>query len=270
MNAKVWAALAGLLITTSATASELPTMTTAVSLSEYQNSASDLDAGPDYQGLRQDTYYFLGYQLAAIGVLYVMPEGVSGWDSEARDEYSISSWKDNVSDPQWDSDDYFINYVLHPYWGAAYYVRGRERGLARTGAFWFSTMLSTVYELGLESLFEEPSIQDLVVTPIGGFLMGDYFMRLRDRISDRTIATGKITRKDKMLLALTDPLGSLNRKANRIFGRETQVTVDTYVQTRPLLDSAQAWQRYGTPAAASMQPNVGPKVAFGIRLQLRF
>ncbi|MCZ6656040.1 MAG: DUF3943 domain-containing protein [Gammaproteobacteria bacterium] len=270
-HAKIWVALIGLLITAQVAASDVPTTLpkfAAVGLAE--NAAIDLDAGPDFEGLRRDTYYFLGYQFAAIGLLYVMPEGVSGWDGEARDEYSISSWKDNVTDIQWDSDDYFINYALHPYWGAAYYIRGRQRGLTRSGAFWFSTLLSTVYEMGLEALFEEPSIQDLIVTPVGGLLMGDYFLRLRDSISNRALATGKLTRKDKVLLSLTDPLGSLNRKADRIFGRDTQVTVDTYIQTRPLLDSTQAWQQHGTRAAASTQPNLGPKVAFGIRLQLRF
>ena len=35
---------------------------------------------PDWKGLRQDTKYFLAYQFAVIGVLYVLPESVTNWD----------------------------------------------------------------------------------------------------------------------------------------------------------------------------------------------
>jgi hypothetical protein len=235
----------------------------------HEASPADLDTGPDYKGLRRDAYYFFGYQFAAIAVLYVMPESISSWDNEEKNDYSLSKWKYNVTHPEWDSDDWFINYVLHPYWGAAYYVRGRERGLQRTGAFWYSTILSSVYEFGLEALFEEVSIQDVFITPIGGLIVGDYFLRLRDRISARALTTGKLSRKDKFTLVMTDPLGSLNRKTDQIFGRETYVSIDTFMQTRPLISSTYSWDPYGTPTT-NLPPIKGPKVAFGIRFQLRF
>ncbi|WP_367115459.1 DUF3943 domain-containing protein, partial [Marivivens sp.] len=40
-----------------------------------------------------------------------------------------------MSHPQLDSDDWYINYVVHPYWGGAYYVRARERGYTDRQAF---------------------------------------------------------------------------------------------------------------------------------------
>ena len=272
VSSRIWLALAGLLITAQVTADDvtatLPSFHT-FGGAAHEASPADLDTGPDYKGLRRDAYYFFGYQFAAIAVLYVMPESISSWDNEEKNDYSLSKWKYNVTHPEWDSDDWFINYVLHPYWGAAYYVRGRERGLQRTGAFWYSTILSSVYEFGLEALFEEVSIQDVFITPIGGLIVGDYFMRLRDRISQRALTTGTLSRKDKFALVMTDPLGSLNRKTDQIFGRETHVSIDTFMQTRPLISSTYSWDPYGTPTT-NLPPIKGPKVAFGIRFQLRF
>ena len=82
---------------------------------------------PDHDGLRRDTWYFVGVQFATIGILYVMPESVSSWSDEEKDDYSLGKWWDNVRHPKRDTDDHFINYVLHPYCGAAYYVRAPFR-----------------------------------------------------------------------------------------------------------------------------------------------
>lgn len=183
----------------------------------------------DRRGLRRDTWYFLGYQAATIAILYAAPESVSGWTDEQKDEYSLSIWWDNVTHPAWDEDDYLINYVTHPYWGAAYYVRARERGYSGKEAFWYSVMLSSAYEFGAEALFEQPSIQDLVVTPVFGSLLGRYFMGVRDNIRERDIELGYRRTRDKWIWVLTDPLGSLNRRFDKIFGWETELHVRPYI-----------------------------------------
>lgn len=179
----------------------------------------------DWQGLKRDTWYFLGYQWVTIGVLYAAPEGVSGWTAEQKEGYGMSSWWDNVTHPQMDSDDFYINYLLHPYWGASYFVRARLRGYDAKAAFWYSVLLSSMYGFGAEALFEEPSIQDLVVTPVFGSVLGEYFMRVRDDIHDREDELGYVTTKDKWLWVLTDPLGSLNQQLDKLFGRETQLQI---------------------------------------------
>jgi len=183
--------------------------------------APDPDAGidqPDRRGLRRDTWYFVGYQFAVIGILYLAPESVSGWTDEQKSDYSLSIWWDNVTSPTWDSDDFYINYILHPYWGAAYFVRARERGYPTSQAFWYSALLSALYEFGAEALFEQPSIQDLIVTPVFGSLLGSYFVNVRDNVRERELDRGYRTTGDKWVLALTDPLGSLNRMFDRWFG----------------------------------------------------
>jgi len=186
----------------------------------------------DRPGLRRDTWYFLGYQVIAIGIIYSMPESVSGWSSEQKSGYSMSIWWDNVTHPQMDSDDFYINYILHPYWGAAYFVRARERGYDNRESFWYSVLLSSAYEFGAEALFEEPSIQDIIVTPVGGTLVGMYFMNVRDKILERETTRGYRTTRDKWLWVLTDPLGSLNQQVDKLFGRETELEARLYSVVR--------------------------------------
>lgn len=171
---------------------------------------------PDWGGVRRDVGYFLGYQFVAIAVLYVSPESISGWDREQKQNYSFEKWRDNISRPVWDDDRWWINYVLHPYWGGAYYVQARERGLDRTQAFWYSALLSTIFEYGAEALAEPVSAQDLVVTPVVGALVGEYlFTPLRTRIRAKS---GELSWVDKTLLVATDPLGVVSAETDRIFG----------------------------------------------------
>lgn len=185
--------------------------------------------GPDADGLRSDTYHFFAYQIAAVGILYLMPESSSGWSDEQKDEYSLSKWWDNVRDPAWDDDDFFLNYVTHPYWGAAYYVRARERAYSAKAAFWYSAFLSASYEFGAEALFEQPSVQDLLITPILGSLTGHFFMRLRHNISERSAARGYRTVGEKWLYALTDPLGTINHKVDSLLGIDVDLQLRPYV-----------------------------------------
>jgi hypothetical protein len=174
---------------------------------------------PDWPGLRRDTAYFVGYQFVTVAALYAAPESVSGWDDDEKSDYSFKKWGDNVTNPVWDEDRWWLNYVLHPYWGGAYYIRGRERGLDRLQAFWYSALLSTMFEYGAEALYEPVSIQDVVITPVVGFLVGEYlFTPWRERIRAKS---GNLDWSDKAALFITDPLGVLNAEADRVLGVKT-------------------------------------------------
>jgi hypothetical protein len=176
---------------------------------------------PDWRGIRLDTGYFVAYQFIGIGVLYLAPESFSGWSQEDKDNYSFSRWKENVSNPVWDEDEWYVNYILHPYWGATFYIRGRERGLNRMQSFWYAFLLSTIYEFGAEALFEPVSYQDLIVTPVAGALLGEYlFTPLRKWIRAKP---GQLAWSDKTVLLITDPLGVANETLNQLFGVNTEV-----------------------------------------------
>mgnify|MGYP002387183363 FL=1 len=188
----------------------------------------------DWDGITRDTAYFLGYQFVVIGVLYVLPESISGWDDETKAEYNLSKWVDNVTNPVVrDGDVWWVNYILHPYWGGTYYIRGRERGLDETQSFLYSTLLSTLYEYGAEALFEPVSIEDLIITPVVGSLVGEYlFTPLREYVRAKP---GELSWSDKALLTLTDPLGVVNAATDRLFGVKTTLQFQPIGSPMPAL-----------------------------------
>ncbi|WP_177418267.1 DUF3943 domain-containing protein [endosymbiont of Lamellibrachia barhami] len=177
------------------------------------------DTSPsDWDGIKRDAFYFIGYQATAIAVLYVMPESISQWSDEDKSNYSFSKWWDNVTNPIWDGDHWWINYILHPYWGMAYYTRARERGYDEMSSFWASVAFSSMYEFGLEALFEPVSIQDLIFTPVIGSMLGYYVEGVRTNIkAQRHYSFG-----DKTLLVLTDPLGAANSIVDGWFSNEVE------------------------------------------------
>lgn len=179
---------------------------------------------PDWSGLTRDTAYIIGMHWVVIGILYISPESFSGWSEEQKQSNYGDKWRSNVSQVVWDEDEFYVNYVLHPYWGATYYTRGRERGLSRSGAFWFSALQSALYEFGTEAFFEKPSIQDLIVTPVFGSLLGMYFETLRDGIKKRA---GSLSVGDKTLLVITDPLGAIGHQLDRLFRVDTRISIQT-------------------------------------------
>ena len=162
-----------------------------------------------------------------------MPESITNWDEESKDELQFDEWVKHVKEAKWDKDNFVLNYVLHPYWGAAYHVRARERGYGRRGAFWYSVLLSTLYEYGLESVFEHPSQQDIFVTPVIGSWLGGHFTKWRDATYERTALSGETRFRDRALLAMTDPLGATNSWIDRKLGVDS-VSVTPFVQKRGL------------------------------------
>lgn len=231
-------------------------------MSNYRWNASPT-SNPDWRGVRRDTWYFIGYQFAAVGILYAAPESISGWSDEDKHDNSLTKWKENAGNPRWDDDRWWINYVLHPYWGGAYYIRAQERGLDRGQSFLYSALLSTLFEFGAEAMFEAPSYQDLVVTPVAGYLVGYYlFTPLRKSIRARQ---GEPGWADKTVLFLTDPLGVVNMQMDRVFGVNADMSLQLgpMVSDDPRVDSGQA--RFGRPGAA---PKPAPYAGWGLHLRI--
>ena len=113
-------------------------------------------------------------------------------------------------------------------------------------SFWYSSFLSAAYEFGAEALFEPPSVQDLIVTPIGGALVGNYFMNVRAGIRKREEMLGYRRTADEWLWVLTDPLGSINLQLDRLFGRDTTFEIRPFLSEirhrEPGLPAGQAFK----------------------------
>jgi Domain of unknown function (DUF3943) len=184
--------------------------------------------GPDWRGLGRDTTSFLGYQGVVAGILYLLPEDVTKWTAEQR-KTSMRRWWENMQHPTWDEDNWYVNYLGHPYFGAIAYIRARERRFGAFGAFWYAALLSGLYEFGIEALFERPSYQDLIVTPMAGTLLGALlFEPIREHIQ------GKPERQwyDHLTLALTDPLGTAYSMFGRLLGIQTEIRIHVHAPTR--------------------------------------
>ncbi|MGH7305806.1 MAG: DUF3943 domain-containing protein [Candidatus Rokuibacteriota bacterium] len=179
-------------------------------------------AGRDWVGLGRDTVFLLGYQIVFIGIVYLMPESVSRW-SEEQKKTSFERWWDNVQHPvTWDKDNPLGNYVGHPLVGAAYYTRARERGFGEFDSFLYSALASAMFEFGPEAFFEQPSIQDLIVTPVGGALLGLAFEPVRNWIRSKPEPRWY----GHVILIATDPIGALNGVFERLMGIKSDIRVD--------------------------------------------
>ena len=178
-------------------------------------------AEADWGGLARDTAYLVGYQFIGFVVLYVMPESISNWSQEDKENYDFGKWVHNVTHPDWDEDKWWINYVLHPYWGSAYYLDARGRGFGPWGSFWYSFLASNLYEFGTEAFAEEVSVQDFFVTPIAGSLLG---ILLEDTWRGLVLKGKSRSGGETLLLWVIDPLGQLNHAVDGLFGFESPRT----------------------------------------------
>lgn len=125
--------------------------------------------------LKHNTMLLVGSSIVIMGALYLAPSSFTNWDDTSGNPFS--KWWKNVSHhPVIDKDDFFLNYVTHPYSGALYYMGARSAGANGFYSFLYSATLSTFFwEYGVEAFAERPSIQDLIVTPVGGALLGECF-----------------------------------------------------------------------------------------------
>ncbi len=194
----------------------------------------------DWNGVRRDAAILFGAQIVATGFIYYMPESISSWSSEQK-KNSFKKYGQNFISPTIDKDKFYINYILHPYWGAAYYTRARERGLKKGEALAYSTVISSLFEFGVECFYEKPSIQDLIVTPVVGSLIGAYiFEPWRDSIKRK----GEMRWYDHAGLIATDPIGVLSSGFEKLFGIKPAIAIEYSV---PKLQKGSA----GFPAAAN-------------------
>ena len=104
----------------------------------------------------------------------------------------------------------------------------------------------TARGLVAEALAEPVSIQDLVVTPVVGALVGEYiFSPLRERIRAKP---GKLDWADKATLFITDPLGVLSAETDRLLGVKTTLRLQPIGQRMPALAAGVGDAPLGTRA----------------------
>ena len=139
----------------------------------------------DYRRLGYNTSIYVGAAIIGFGVLWSMPESTTHWDKEQMREKGILwKWKENVNaGPVWDTDNWVLNYITHPYCGGLYYMTARSSGFNIFESFTYSAIMSTFFwEYGIEAFAEIPSKQDLIVTPVLGSVVGEAFFYAKKSI----------------------------------------------------------------------------------------
>lgn len=167
--------------------------------------------------LIRNTGVVAGASLVTFGILYMLPEDVTNWD---KDELTAGTageqWWENVSSgPVWDDDDWFFNYVGHPYCGGIFYMGARGAGYKVIPSFLYTTAMSTVFwEYGIEAFAEVPSVQDLILTPIAGAAVGECFFSLNKYIRNNDNRLFGKKWAGHIAMWLTNPLNSFTDLLN--------------------------------------------------------
>lgn len=164
-----------------------------------------------YTVLAEDAVYFLPTGLIVLAVVYMMPESVSNWNTdEITLDHAGQDWWENVTHWEWDSDEDWINYIGHPYFGSRYYVYARHYGYSQIESFWFSFAASAFYEIGLEAWAEPVSIQDIIFTPLLGWGVAEFLLLPLEnmiRRNNNEVLQSKIL--GAISLFLIDPFGHI-------------------------------------------------------------
>lgn len=115
----------------------------------------------------------LGYEAISLCILYASPYSFSKWYTPTPNSYRENMRIAFTQPPVIDKDYWYINYLGHPYQGACTYNAVRSQGAKFWQAGLFALGHSMVWEYLIESGNERPSVQDIVVTPVVGSLVGE-------------------------------------------------------------------------------------------------
>ena len=100
--------------------------------------------------------------------------------TEPMDEYRTTGTtiRQHLTDSKWvlDNDQFSVNQFLHPYSGSVYFGLARSSGLNFWESYLYSVAGSFLWEIGGEKT--NPSINDMIATPIGGTFLGEPLFRM--------------------------------------------------------------------------------------------
>lgn len=190
-----------------------------------------------YRKLIADSIYLQLFLISTIGVLALMPESVSHWNSDDRSEKSLAErWHEHVkTKPVWDQDGWIVNYIGHPVTGAIYYTTARNDGMSIFESAAYTTLMSTFFwEYGYEAFAEIPSVQDLVVSPVFGSLLGEGMYVLEGKLDQNGGLVWGSRALGDISYFLLNPMGNFANGLNDLLKRyNSEISVTMTLQTYP-------------------------------------
>jgi hypothetical protein len=152
--------------------------------------------------------YSLGYNLTMGAFLLIAPDNITMWgrDDKFKLPVILNQYQSSFTKPPvWDRDHWYINYIGHPYQGAYYYNNMRSQGASVFESSLFCLGQSFLWEYVWEGGMEQPSIQDLIVTPVFGSLFGE----LSHRAALRMGKNGYMW-YEKLIICIINPTYAIN------------------------------------------------------------
>ena len=152
------------------------------------------------------TLEVLGFEATTSTVLYLSPRRFSRWEDEFWKYWGENLRRAYTSPPIWDEDLWIVNYIGHPIQGSYFYNAVRSQG----AGFWTSSAFTLghtlLWEYFLEALNEQPSANDLIVTPIAGVLLGEGVNWMTKHFKK-----GGFTTAEKIAVLVLNPFYVLNQ-----------------------------------------------------------
>lgn len=145
-------------------------------------------------------------ELALLAVMVALPREITKWEDDFVGDAAANLGTHLRSMPVWDQDDWALNYVGHPYAGSIYYNAIRSQGGTPFQGFLFSLFASTMWEYFIEGVAERPSTQDMLVTPIGGAILGEGIHLLTKKMME-----GGTSFPEKVIITVLNPMSVVFR-----------------------------------------------------------
>ncbi|MBI2486659.1 MAG: DUF3943 domain-containing protein [Deltaproteobacteria bacterium] len=154
---------------------------------DENGSEKEYEKDPGLKEFLLDTVYHYGF-LWAGRFFYVRNKDDRIFDT------SFSKWIDNITKaPVWNDEDAFdTNFIIHPLFGAEYYLFYRARGHSVWASALGSFVQSALFEYAIEGLVETPSLPDLIFTPAIGTPFGIVLENLSDWLVERDNSAAKV------------------------------------------------------------------------------
>ncbi len=150
----------------------------------------------------------LRYNLVVFGGILILPESLTKWDPKVKfnvrhiaDQYHLTFTKPPIID----DDLIVVNYLGHPYQGSFYYNSVRSQGATISQSVLVCSLNTLLWEYCWEGSQEQPSIQDLLVTPILGSLLGEVIHRATLKMKKNGF-----TRNEKIITCIINPNYAIN------------------------------------------------------------
>ncbi len=101
-----------------------------------------------------------------------------------------------------DEDHWSWNYEVHPYMGSVSYLAYRNREASVWESIAGTALNSIIYEFLIAGGTQTPSLNDLIVTPLGGSLLGEAIFQFKKiLLKDRYLSLF-----EKILITILDPV----------------------------------------------------------------